>query len=346
MRRLLTLCSAAAAIALASGEPAGAAIRVERGDAELAALAVDARGTALAVVDRGGRSDPFVLVRVAGTRRERIDVFGAEKGEWPSVAAAGGRALVAWARPISGGAELSLAREGDGARLGEPGVAGFATSPGRLAVDAEGRALIAHADERGDVALTGEDGAVATLTADGPERRHLPLDLALTATGPLVLDLGQTRERSELRVLGEGAPAGPVTSVGALRHLHGALAASDALVAVTYLSRGRAVLATAAPGGSWTRRRLPGPGGALDTPVPVIDGDRVHVAYLQRSRRARDVRLATLSDGRVRARRITRDRHDDRRPLAAVGPAGELYVGWTRTHRRSRRHAPRLERVE
>jgi hypothetical protein len=307
--------------------PAAAAVRVAAGGQAYSLAA--SRGMALAVVDSGDAAQPFDVVRSTGRGASILGGFGGADAEFPEVAAGeDGRAFVGWATPISGGNALRAAPV---AALDEllPEVA--STGPGRLAVGAG--VLLAYPDRDGDAALSvlATDRRVAAgepvaLTTTAPQRRHLPLGVAAVVEGALVLDLIQERDRTELRVIGPGAPSGPVFSVPALRHIPARLAVGSGRIAVGYLVGGRAHLAEARLGGAWSRRVLRGEGGGDGAPSPVVSRGRVSVAYTQRVRTAgartqREVFLFTSSG----TRRLTVTPGDERDALAADG-----YVAWTR----------------
>lgn len=322
---------ALALVFLASTHTARAEVRL--GDEPLRALAVDqGDGQALAVTDSTSRTRPFRLWRSGGDRARRLSPFGSVRGETPDIAATDEGAAVAWAVPISGGARLAAAAI-DGATVDAPAFTLFGTGPPRLALS-DGVPLLAFPDRTGDAAVGG--AVTATLTGDAPERRHLPMDVGSIDGRPIVLDLVQRPGLSQLVVRGPGAPAAPVTSVPRLSHLTSTLAAAGNLLAVTHRSRARAYVTTAPPGGAWRARRLPG--SVLGTPSVAIAGGAVHVAYSRRWGRRSDVIHATLRAGRLRAERVTTHPDEDREPHLAAGPAGELFVGWTRG-RGDRRYA-------
>jgi hypothetical protein len=178
------------------------------------------------------------------------------------------------------------------------------------------------------------------LTADAPESRHRPLDMALTgaAAGALVLDLAQRRTSTTLRVLGTGAPKAPVVTIGGLKTIPAAIASDEDTIAVTYTLGGRVILATAARGGTWRRRTLAGSSRAepaQGAAAVALDGGEPVVAWTRRPRppaTARD--LYALQGGKVR--RLTATSGDDSAPLAAARPAGGVFLAWT-AHVRGRR---------
>ena len=299
---------------------------------------------AFALLDPGEADGPFSLVRVSGARAARVAVVGAPGSEFPMLAARGSRVATAWDQPISGGVVyLAQAR-----RAAAPVALHTGTGPGRLALTSDGAAVVAHPDTTGDLAVTTTPGvagraaagaapSTVRLSADAPRRRHFAAGLALRGDEPLVLDLVQQRHRSELRVVGEGAPAAPVTGVGALRVLEGALAATRDRIAVAYVSRGRPVLATAAPGGAWRRRTLSG-SGVDGAPAVALAGGTALVAWSQPGLGGRrDVRLAVAGPGgRIRTRWLTRTTSDERPPLLASGPTGRVVAAWSSAERTAR----------
>lgn len=346
MRRLLALT-----FLLAPAAPAHAAVRIG-GDGDVHALAVS-RGAALAVVESGDPAEPLSLVRSTGAGVSDLGGFGERGAEFPALAVdAEGRPLVSWSRPVSGGAAVTVVRAPAGRSqvFGEPFPEIFATGPGRLTASVDGDPVVAYPDRDGNAVVAtlsgGRDRAAArpaphALTSTAPYRRHLPLDVAMTPDGPLVLDLIQERGRSELRVLGPGAPASAILSVRALRHFPARMAVDDDRIVVGYLSRGRVHVAIARLGRSWSRRKLRGRGGD-GAPAPVLVDGELHVAYAQRSGRQRELFLASPWG----TRRLTRTPGHERDPVAAVGPDGDAYVAWTRREPRRGRTTAWLQRVE
>lgn len=356
---------AVAVLAALAAAPADAAtIRLSTRDAEVHALSVTG-GLALAIVDSGLRAPPFELVATRGGGSNSIGRFAMRESEFPDVSVDKfGRVVAAWSRPISGGAAIeALAVDLAGAEpFGPVRWLGESTGPPRLAVS-DGSPVLAFPDRNGNLALISgpTDGGAErpaagrtpyVLTTSAPARRHLPLDLVIGPDGPLVLDLAQTRALTELRLIGPGAPAAPITSARGVRALPAGVAADDARIVAAYLSSGRVVFATARADGTWSRRRLPGPGGGIDPPaVMLAEGDAL-VAYEQRvpdrraRRSSRRLFLTRISGGRVTTTRLTRSQANDRRPIAAADPVGEAYVAWTRTLRGSGRRVPLLARVD
>jgi hypothetical protein len=237
--------------------------------------------------------------------------------------------VVSWGRQISTGQVYEIARTAGGEGLGAPQTLTSGTGPGRLAIEPDGAPLLAYPDLLGDATLVSA-GAETRLTATGPERRHLPLDVAVGADGrTFVLDLVQTGGSSALVLLGPGAPGAPAVWVPALRDLPATLAIDAGHAYVAYLLNGRAHLAVAPldPAGGWSSRRLPGRGGGAGAPAVVRSGGRTLVAYTQRQPHGRgEVFLA----GGARVRRLTRTTADERFPFAAASPAGDVFVGWSR----------------
>jgi hypothetical protein len=317
--------SSLAAVLLAAAPASAAPVRIASG-AEGHALTVW-RGAALAVVDSGSGEAPFSLVRSSGAGRSEFGSFGEPGAEFPDVAAVeDGPAYVSWGVPVSGGASLSIAPvESLDSEFSEV----LGTGPGRLALLEGGTVHLAYPDRDGNATVStfagGESRAVRppprSLTTTAPVRRHLPMSAAATEDGALVLDLIQERNRTELRVLGPGAPSAPILSVRALRHFPARMTYAGGRVAVGWMERGRARVATARLGGSWSRRQLPGRGRGEGAPAPMIVDGSVMTAYVQRG----DVYLA----GPGRTRRLTATRGEEREPLAAAGD-GDAYVAWTR----------------
>lgn len=305
---------------LAAFAPAAHATTRLADDAVLRALAVG-EGRALAVVDSGQRRNPWLLLRSGGSSSREVGTFGAPDSEFPDVTAG----HVGWAVPITGGVRLETATL---ANLEAVHAVGFATGPGLLAAGA-----VAYPDVEGDLELSslpgrGEETTARKLTDSAPEARHLALDAATVEGRTLVLDLVQRRGSTQLRVLGPRAPEGAVMSLSRVRHVPATLAVSQELVAVAWLVSGRAHLATARPGGTWRRRRLPGTGAGIGAPaVGIAEGEPL-VAYSQRAAGRGGREIFTWRNGSTE--RLTSAAGDDRDPHLAVGDDGTAFVGWTR----------------
>jgi hypothetical protein len=314
---------------------ARAAVSLGGGPGGLQALAVSG-GAAYAIVDSGDASAPLALVRSAGGSAGAPRKFGVRRAEFPDLAAGPGDSLVvAWGQRASNGDGYVVAGAptAPGAPFGAAQPLASGTGPGQLALDSDGAPVLAFPDILGNAALL-RDGRQEGMTATAPEERHLPLDVAVDTDGrAFVLDLVQTRRRSELRLLGPQAPAAPVVSVGALRDMRATLAIEGGRAYVAFALDGRATLAIAAlnPSASWWNRRLPGRGGASGAPAVLRSGNSTYVAYTQRQLHDRgDVFLASEGPNPLRIRRLTRTHADEREPFAAAGAGGALYVGWSR----------------
>jgi hypothetical protein len=277
---------------------------------------------------------PFRLVRSTGRGVSSIGVFGVRGARFPDVAAAEGSLVVAYGRVTSDGLLYeSLLAQARGFRV--HATLGQATGPGRLALDGPAR-LVAFPDLAGDAVLGGRDAAGAPrlelLSNSAPERRHLPLELVVRDERMLVLDLVQTATRSELRVVGPGAPAQSVLSVPGVRALAATLAYDGERVYVAYAAGGRAVLASArdTPGAAWSRRPLAARGGLSGAPAVARVGRRTIVATSERVGGQREIYLTTIGSAGSRVRRLTRSPGDDLAPQLTVGLDGAVYVGWTR----------------
>lgn len=329
MRRLIVvLC----ALALPSAAQASAIRVADHSGAH--ALTVAGR-LAVTVVDSGDRDNPFALVRTSGRGRNRLGLFGGRNAEFPGLAATpAGRTYVTWGVPISGGASVKIAPADD---LDDALPEVLATGPAHLAIRS-GAAVLAHPDRDGNAALStlpisGERRSQrpepVTLSSSAPQRRHLPLAVGTAQQGTLVLDLVQDRDRTELRVLGPGAPRRAILSLPLLRHVPARMDVSGDRIAVGYIRSGRSYLATARAGdGAWSRRRLPGDGGE-GAPAPMYVGGALRVAYTRRVRTPRVSQREVFLWSASRVRRLTRTAGDEREPLAAAaGPAA--YVAWTR----------------
>jgi hypothetical protein len=317
----------AATLIAAFAAPAHAATPVNLGTGPGGLLALDAaNGTAYAVVGRNG-ARPFTLLRSSGRARSTLGTFGEPTSRDPDVVARPDGATVVWARAISGGMEYSLASLANG-RLGRAEVVASGTGPPRLALIG-GLPVIARPDTFGDVALGAE-----TLTGDGIERRHLPLDTTTVGDDTLVLDLAQAPSSATLTVMGSGAPRAPVLRLNRRRDLEGTITADRDRIYVAFRNRGTAYLATAArrPDARWRIEPLPGPGGGAGAPAIARSGGATFVAYSQ-GRPRRDVFVARVKAGTRRLTRLTIHPDDDSRPRIAPAPNGQVFVGWTRERR-------------
>ena len=235
MRRLLPLVLAA----LLVPSPAAADVRLP---GPLLALTAGP-GSAYAVVSTQSRNAPFRLVRSGGRSARSLSTFGSPGAEFADVAAGPGGSVAVFGRPTSDGFSYELA---GGQELGE------GTGPPVLALDGA-TPFAAFPDNDGDAVLGRGPDDITTLTTTGPALRHAPLDVT---GGPLVLDLVQSGTRTELRVLGPGAPAAAITSMPGLRAIPATIARDAGAIYVAYRVRNRLTLATARPGGRWSHRRL------------------------------------------------------------------------------------------
>jgi len=348
MRRVLIVT---ALCALAPGTATGAARLAD--DSRVHALAAVPSG-ALAVVDSGNPAAPYALIRSSGRTVTRLGSFGGRKAEFPDVAASGGSASVTWGVPVSGGAIVRVAaapgRTGEG--FGPTSDPLFGTGPGRLAFGPDAAALLAYPDRSGDVTIAevappGRSPAAPpqAVTSSAPELRHLPLDFATDFEDTRVLDLVQSRTRSELRVIGTGAPRAPLLSLRGVQHPQAQMAAADGVIAVAYHSSGRVTLALPR-GGGWSHRRLPGAGGGVGAPAPVISGGKVYVVYTQTVReRGRRPQREVFLHGPGGLKRLTRTAGTESYPFAAAGPGGRVYAGWTHRGGRPSTESARLARI-
>ena len=249
----------------------------------------------------------------------RLGVFGSRNAEFADVS---GRGAV-FARPTSDG----FVYETPGGRVLEEG-----TGPPVLTPDG-----LVYPDDDGDVVVGG-----TPLTDTGPLLRHTPLD---AVAGPLVLDLRQSGTRSELRVVGHDAPAGSLASILGVRAIPATIARDGRGVYVAYRSGRAVILATAKPGGRWSHRRLKLKGTLDGAPAIARSGLRTFVATSQRVHRRRSIFLTTIGPAGTFTDRLTRPRGSDLAPLAATGPDGHVYVGWTRRTNGSSRRSAMLRRV-
>ena len=241
--------------------------------------------------------------------------------------------MAVFARPTSEGFSYESA---GGATLG------LGTGPPVVGLDGA-TTFTAFPDEDGDAAIA-RGGDITTLTRTGPALRHTPLD---AVGGPLVLDLVQSASRSELRVVGPGAPSAPLTSAGGLQAIPATLARDGARLYVAYVSKHRLTLATAParPTGTWSRRRLSVRGALNGAPAVMRVGSRTLIATSRRAGGRSSIYLTTAGPARTSTVRLTRAAGSDVAPLAAAGPDGRAYVGWSHRARGSARRAGVLRRV-
>jgi hypothetical protein len=299
--RLVTLVLAACALVAA---PARAAEPVVLGKGPGGLLALGAQdGTAFAVLGTKDAARPFAVVRSSGKGAGAPRAFGQPGAEVPDIAGS----VLAWQREISSGLTYSV-----DTGAAPPVARGIGSGPPQIAQDA-GTTVLAYPDLVGDVTLQVGTAPPVTLTADAPEHRHLPLDVASENGRPLVLDLDQRRTDATLRVLGDGAPTAPVLATGR-EDLQGTLAIEGDHVYVAYRHAGRAYLADAdrRPDARWTTRKLSGEGPGA--PAVGRAGGHTFVAfargesiYLDGERLGPGGRPQMVPDGR-----------------------GGVFVGWTR----------------
>jgi hypothetical protein len=331
-------------IALAAAAPASAAdVRLSPRSASVRALAATP-DAGVAVVDSGTRSSPFRVVRSGGSSASLLGTFGDARSDEPAIAAGAAGLLLGWSEPVSGG----IAVIGEPIPGRRPQQLAVGTGTPALGLTGDGSAVAAYPDASGDTVLETFPGVTraarpyampgrAQLSRDAPERRHRPLGVAVTEARTLVLDLIQTRTRTELRVLGPGAPAAVATAAGGLHQIPATIAAAGETTAVAYASRGRVKLATATGTGGWSTRTLPG--AITGAPAVAMDGGAPVVVWARPGKGGRE--LYAWSGGR--ARRLTRSRGDDYAPFAAAAPGGPVFVAWTR--RDGRRRTPLLRRL-
>jgi hypothetical protein len=329
--------SFATVVLLATPVTAAAAARLPGASGGLVALAAG-HGSAYAVVATRARAKPFRLVRSDGRRATSLGAFGVPGADYADVAAGANGPVTVFARPTTDGYAYESTGAGAPERLGE------GTGAPVLTLDGMTR-IAAYPDEDGDAALS-RDGAAMTLTSTGPVLRTTPLDIAGDA--PLVLARVQSRTRSQLRVLGPGAPAAPVVSVPGLRPLEASITRDRDGVHVAYRTGARRlVLASAGlrAGARWSRRRLRVRGPLNGAPAVARAGSRTIVATSQRVGRRYRIFLTTVRPGGAVLRRLTRSPGSDLAPLAATGPDGRVYVAWTHRPRGRARRAAVLRRV-
>jgi hypothetical protein len=331
--RRLPLSLAAAALLAAPATAAGAA-NLPGASGGLVALAAGP-GSAYAVVSTGERAKPFRLVRSDGSGATSLGAFGVPGSDYADVAADAAGPLTVFARPTSSGYAYESSGFGVAARLGE------GTGAPVLALDGTSR-IAAYPDDDGDAAIS-RDGSTTTLTSTGPALRNTPLDAVVTDGSPLVLARAQSRTRSQLRVLGPGAPAAPIASVSGMRPLEASITRDAEHVYVAYREGARRlVLASAAPnaGARWSHRRLRVRGTLNGAPAIARVGLRTIVATSQRAGRRYRIFLTTVGPAGAFLDPLTRSGGSDLAPLAATGPDGHAYVAWThRPGGRARRAA-------
>jgi hypothetical protein len=323
--------------------PASADVRLPGGP--LVALAAGP-GAAYAVVGTEGRTRPFRLVRTGGRSASSLATFGAAGAEFADVAAGAAGPVVVFGRPTSDGFAYESAQGvqlGEGAESAQGVQLGEGTGPPVLGLDGA-TPFAVFPDNDGDAVIARATDDITTLTHTGPALRHGPLDLA---DGPLVLDLVQSGSRTELRVLGPGAPAEPLTSVPGLQAIPATIARDRTHLYVAYRVKDRVTLATARARttGTWSRRRLRVKGAPSGAPAIARVGLRTLVATSQRVKRRRSIFLTTAGPAGTFLDRLTRPRGSDLAPLAATGPDGRVYVGWTRRPIGSSRRVAVLRRV-
>ncbi len=296
----------------------------------LEALAVSG-GAAYAIVDSGTRARRSrSCAPTAPPRGRRGASAGATTSSRTSRADPATRSSPRGASSCSNGARFVVAERADRARGGvrRRAAARERHRAGAARARPRGAPLLAFPDDDGNTAL-GHGVAEERLTATAPEERHLPLDVAADAEGrAFVLDLVQTRTRSELRLLGPQAPAAPAVAVGALRDIRATLAIDQGRAYVAFALNGRAHLAIAAldsrrrvvePAAAGPRRRLRGAGGAAARSEHVR---RLHPApaprprrRLPRHRRSRTRYASAASPAHGRRARAVRRRGRGRRAL-------------------------------
>jgi hypothetical protein len=343
LRAAALLAAALPAAALLAAAPAHAAVRLGPEPGLLHALAAGP-GSAYAVVGSGDRREPFRLVRSAGRGASVLGTFGGRGAAFADVAADSAGAVVTWGRPTSDGFayETSLVA---GGVFTEPATLGEGTGPAVLGLERGARVAV-FPDDEGNAAIAvkraGAAPAVSALTSTGPQRRHAPLDAVVARDGAVILDRVQARGRTELRVLGPGAPADPVTSVPRVQDVDATLARDRERVYVAYRSGDRAVLASAPPraDATWRRRTLPG---RHVRGVPAVA--RVGLRTLVATSRRGDIVLTTIGPAGAFTERLTRSRARDLAPLAATAADDRAYVGWTRRVPGRRRAFALIERV-
>jgi hypothetical protein len=335
--RRLPLCLATAALLAAPGAAGAADLPGASGG--LVALAAGPGG-AYAVVSTGARAKPFRLVRSDGRGATSLGAFGAPGADYADVAAGAAGPLTVFARPTTSGYAYESSGFGASERLGE------GTGPPVLALDGTAR-IVAYPDDDGDAALS-RDGSTTTLTRTGPALRTTPLDAVVSGGSPLVLARVQSRTRSQLRVLGRGAPARPVASVPGMRALEASITRDAERIYVAYRDGARRlVLATAAPGtgARWSRRRLRVRGTLNGAPAVARVGLRTLIATSQRVGRRYRIFLTSVGPAGAFLDPLTRSGGSDLAPLAATGSDDHLYVGWTHRPRGRARRAAVLRRV-
>ena len=337
MRRLVSMAAVAAALTV----PAAADGATRLGGGPLHALSAD-ETTAVAVVESGQYDKPLRLVRSTGGRARSPVDFGDVGAEMVDLAYDPDGMVVTWGRPLSTGERWHLAPITDLAGYREVGQgAGHA----RVAIAGDTRWLTGpdRFSDAGLIAVTADlNGQPATkLSENGPYTAHMPLDIAIGPDDePMVLDLTQTRARTELRVEGTSAPTRALVSDRGVHHSRGTIAVTGRTIRVAYLHKGRAHLATASTsrGARWRVRALPGPGGGVGMAAVTDAGE---VLYAQSGAGGSDV---YFWDGR-RSRRITSTSTDEQDVMLARASNGRVYAGWTQVSLRTDRENAMIQRV-
>jgi hypothetical protein len=348
LRQLAATAAVAAVLLSVAPQTAAAAASLGGSPGGLLALAAG-RGQAYAVLGSGDPAVPFRLVRSTGRGVSSIGRFGVRGARFPDVATTDGSLVVAYGRITSDGLLYeSLLVQAGGFKV--HATLGQGTGPARLALAGLAR-LAAFPDLLGDAVLAARDAAgaqvLALLSNSAPVRRHLPLDLVVRDERALVLDLVQSATRSELRVVGPGAPAQAVLSVPGVQAPAATLAYDGERIYVAYSAGGRAVLASArpTPGATWSRRRIAARGRLAGAPAVARVGLRTIVATSERVAGRREIYVTTIGPVGTYVRRLTRSRADDLAPQVTVGLDDAVYIGWTRRDRSGSGVTALLQRI-
>ena len=292
-------------------------------------------GSAYAVTSTGSRTTPFRLVRSGGRSATALGTFGSRGAEFADVAAGPDGPVT-----VFGAADVRrlLLRVDGRLALGE------GTGPPLLGLDARGalRCLPRRRRRRGDrprprpARRAHPDRPGAAAHAARPRRRAgrarpRPVGQSLRAAGP--------RRRRARR-------AGDLDRAACTRSPRRSRATTRTSTSRTARSiSSRSPARPRAPTARWSRRRLRVAGELNGAPAIARFGLRTLVATSQRVRGVRSIYLTTAGPAGTFTDRLSRPRGSDLAPLAASGPDGRVYVGWTRRTRGSARRTGRLLRV-
>ena len=281
-------------------------------------------GSAYAVVSTGAREKPFRLVRSDGSRATSLGAFGVPGADYADVAAGAAGPLTVVARPTTSGYAYESAGLGAaevlGAGTGAPVLAARRHDPDRR-LPGRRRRRRALARRRRDDAHAHRPGAPHDAARRGRQRGPPARARARPVAHPLAAARARARRAGGTGRLGRG-----------LRPLEASIARDDAGIYVAYRDGARRlVLATAGR----ARRAAGRTGGCACAGRSTARrpwrriGLRTIVATSQRVRRRYRIFLTAVGPAGAFVDRLTRTGGSDLAPLAATGPDGRVYVGWT-----------------